>query len=143
MNKKDDIEEFDETLIASSSGGSKDVHDRDYAQHFNSSQVERSIAYACQSGDDDRQTGRALSPETVALMCDERDAIDARDDSPTGVSSLKTSSGIKSSCTDIFNQADAEQERLVLTEFCGFLSKLIACSTIKGEIILLLFKLRI
>lgn len=81
----------------------------------------------------DQQTGRVLSPDTLALNCDERDIITTRTESPAGVFSLSKNGTTESSCQHAFNEVDAEQERLVLTEFCGFLNQLITCGGIKGE----------
>ncbi|KAL3498437.1 hypothetical protein ACH5RR_041169 [Cinchona calisaya] len=128
MNKEGDVQQVEHSIASSTQ--EKHIHDPDEALHFNNSEVDRSMACACQSGENDKKTGRALSPETVALMWDERDAIHTRADSPTGFSSLNKRT-IKSSCTHVFNQVAVEQERLVLTKFCGFLNKLITSSTMK------------
>ncbi|KAL3500551.1 hypothetical protein ACH5RR_039644 [Cinchona calisaya] len=98
-------------------------------------QVETSIASLTQESKDvhNRQVGRALSPETLALTCDERDVTSEKGNSPTRVSILKRSTTVKSSCTQVIKEVDAEQERLVLTKFCGFLNRLITCSSIKEK----------
>ncbi|XP_027080451.2 protein tesmin/TSO1-like CXC 5 [Coffea arabica] len=127
---KGDIEEV-ETSISSAIQGSKDVHAQYRNESFNTSQVEGNLAYGCQSGEGDRETGSAASPETLPLMSNDRDVATEGADSPTGASNPKRSTTIKSPDREVFKEIDAEQERLVLTNFCGFLNKLITCTIIR------------
>ncbi|XVF35465.1 hypothetical protein REPUB_Repub18cG0148300 [Reevesia pubescens] len=81
--------------------------------------------------EDDVQNRRPLSPGILALMCDEEDAMFMAAGSPNAVAdhsgniTKKLSNGHE--CTEVY----AEQERLVLTRFRGFLNQLIACGSIK------------
>lgn len=77
---------------------------------------------------------RPLSPETLALMCDEQDGMFFGNGSANGVAIDNTNQNMiqKSSnsdgCTDVYE----EQERLILTKFRDILCGLITLGSIKG-----------
>ncbi|GBG86359.1 hypothetical protein CBR_g41354 [Chara braunii] len=76
---------------------------------------------------------RAMSPGTVALMCDEQDTLFAEPPSPPGAGQSGTSFGggieqrfARDGPTSSYTAAlYAEQERVVLEEFCTCLKKII------------------
>lgn len=77
---------------------------------------------------------RPLSPETLALMCDEQDEMFFGNGSAIGLACNSTYQNViqKSSysdgCTDVYG----EQERLILTKFRDVLRGLITLGSIKG-----------
>ncbi|XP_027356876.1 protein tesmin/TSO1-like CXC 5 [Abrus precatorius] len=82
---------------------------------------------------------KPLSPETLALMCDEQDDMIFGNSSVNGVSCNSTDQNMirKSSnsngCSDVYG----EQERLVLTKFLDVLRRLSTLGSIKGQAIVL------
>ncbi|KAI8009996.1 Protein tesmin/TSO1-like CXC 5 [Camellia lanceoleosa] len=82
----------------------------------------------------DAQTRRSLSPATIALMCDEQDAMFMAVGSPDAAASCSGNTTLKSSHRQGFiTELYAEQERMVLMKFWKFLNRLITCGSIKGE----------
>ncbi|KAL7164434.1 hypothetical protein ACSBR2_040365 [Camellia fascicularis] len=82
----------------------------------------------------DAQTRRPLSPATIALMCDEQDAMFMAVGSPDAAASCSGNTTLKSSHGQGFiTELYAEQERIVLMKFWKFLNRLITCGSIKGE----------
>ncbi|XP_028115699.1 protein tesmin/TSO1-like CXC 5 isoform X1 [Camellia sinensis] len=80
----------------------------------------------------DAQTRRPLSPATIALMCDEQDAMFMAVGSPDAAASCSGNTTLKSSHGQGFiTELYAEQERLVLMKFWKFLNRLITCGSIK------------
>ncbi|KAF6164427.1 hypothetical protein GIB67_025253 [Kingdonia uniflora] len=74
----------------------------------------------------DEQKGVPMSPETLALMCDEQDTVFISDTlSPNG----RLDAGQGQSMPELY----VEQERLVLTGFRDYLRRLVTCGTIKGK----------
>ncbi|CAL5429177.1 unnamed protein product [Camellia sinensis] len=81
----------------------------------------------------DAQTRRPLSPATIALMCDEQDAMFMAVGSPDAAASCSGNTTLKSSHGQGFiTELYAEQERIVLMKFWKFLNRLITCGSIKG-----------
>lgn len=79
------------------------------------------------------QTGRPLSPATLALMCDERDKTFMAANAPSTVTeSNNTRTNMNPKSTHGLDHLDVEQEKLVLTRFCSFLNRLITCGSIEG-----------
>ncbi|XP_047973313.1 protein tesmin/TSO1-like CXC 6 isoform X2 [Salvia hispanica] len=79
----------------------------------------------------DIQNGRPLSPGTLALMCDERDAAFMADNAPSTVAESDTRSNSESASALGPDQLYVEQERLVLTKLRCFLNRLITCGSIE------------
>lgn len=77
---------------------------------------------------------RPLSPETLALMCDEQDEMFFGNGSANGVACNSTYQNMiqKSSNSDGCTGVYAEQERLILTKFWDVLRGLITLGSIKG-----------
>ncbi|KAJ0989248.1 hypothetical protein J5N97_007604 [Dioscorea zingiberensis] len=69
--------------------------------------------------------GRPMSPGTLALMCDEQDAM--------FMSFQSTNATPRFSCDNNMTEVYAEQERCVLTEFRDCLWKLVTCGKMKEE----------
>lgn len=70
----------------------------------------------------DKQNGWPVSPETLALMCEEQDALFTPDASSDRI--------LNHGCnTDVY----AEQEMLVLVKFRDYLNKLIIRGSIRGK----------
>lgn len=93
----------------------------------------RDRASLCETEDRDIQNGRPMSPGTLALMCDERDAtfMEANDAPSTAPeSNIKTNSKLASTLSH--EQLYIEQEMLVLTNLRCFLNRLITCGSIEG-----------
>lgn len=101
-----------EKVSASSEHGSDSIHDQSGGSGTHSSE-------SAHSSDERNGRGAAISSETLRLMmCYERDSSSFLETN----SSNDISSGMQG-----FNQVYAEQERLILTNFCGFLNRLITC----------------
>ncbi|KAL6985414.1 hypothetical protein U1Q18_018789 [Sarracenia purpurea var. burkii] len=96
---------------------------------------ENHVGQGNDSGSDgtDAQTSRPLSPETLALMCDEQDAMPMTSGSSNAAANCNGNMTNKSSQAKIFTELYAEQERIILTKFWNFLSRIITCGSIKGE----------
>lgn len=119
-DKERELNQF-EKPSASSEHGSDSIHDQDDPQPSNTNQSGRSGTHSSESALSDVKNGRAISSETLTLMCDESDTSFLEANSPNGISSSMQG----------FNPAYAEQERLILTNFCGFLNRLITCDGIR------------
>lgn len=95
------------------------------------SQIERIKPEESGSDGADVSKGRAMSPSTLALMCDEEDAMFTSVASSNGLveciepSQLTIEQGL--------TEGYAEQERIVLTKFRECLNKLITLGEIKGK----------
>lgn len=87
-------------------------------------QAEKSGPEDCNS---DRSKGRSLSPETLALMCDERDTMLMVAASPN------CSGEPTSQLPNGQDQVYAEQEKVVLTKFRDCLNRIISYGEIKGK----------
>ncbi|XP_010416287.1 PREDICTED: protein tesmin/TSO1-like CXC 6 [Camelina sativa] len=74
----------------------------------------------------DGSKGRSLSPDTLALMCDERDTMLMVAASPKG--SVEPTSQLPNGGQDQFY---AEQEKVVLTKFRDCLNQIISCGELK------------
>ncbi|KAL1552421.1 protein tesmin/TSO1-like CXC 5 isoform X1 [Salvia divinorum] len=85
----------------------------------------------CESDGYDIQNGRPLSPGTLALMCDERDATFMAANAPSTVTESNTTTISKSASALGPDQSYIEQERLVLTRLRCFLNGLITCGSIE------------
>ena len=99
------------------------------------------VGRADDSGSDesDAQTRRPLSPATLALMCDEHDAMLLETGSPNAAANSNGTTTCKSSQGQIITENYAEQERIVLTKFWDFLNQTVTCGRIKGEDLLQFF----
>ncbi|KAL0447453.1 UNVERIFIED_CONTAM: protein tesmin/TSO1-like CXC 5 [Sesamum latifolium] len=75
------------------------------------------------------QNRRPLSPETLALMCDEQDTVFLSTSTPP--TTTESTLGL--------NPFYVEQERLVLMRFRSFLNRLITCGCIEGDAHVLIF----
>lgn len=78
--------------------------------------------------------GRPMSPGTLALMCDEQDAMFMASASPdrlTGHGNTSSQLRYGQGMTEVY----AEQERIVLTKLRDYLNRLIACGEEKGKLI--------
>lgn len=108
------------------------------------SDVEKAVADDCSSGNQGDETGpddsgsdgadlpkgRPMSPETLALMCDEQDTMFMAAASPSG-----TGHGCNISSQQGTTEVYEEQERIVLSKFRDCLKMLIALGEIKGKFI--------
>ena len=84
----------------------------------------------------DVSKSRPMSPGTLALMCDEQDAMFTTAASPsdlTGQSNMSCQLPHGQGLTEAY----AEQERIVLTKFRDCLNKLVTLGEIKGKLIFL------
>lgn len=117
-------------------------------QNQKESDVEKAVADDCSSANQDDKAGpddsssdgadvpkgRPMSPETLALMCDEQDTMFMAAASPNGMGhGCNTSSQIPygQGMTEFYQ----EQERIVLSKFRDCLSKLITLGEMKGKLI--------
>lgn len=84
--------------------------------------------YACRSDGDGLQNERAMSPGTLALLCDEQDPSFMAAESPSRDAgySEKTGRGV----TEVY----AEQERLILTSFRNFLNRLLTRERVRETV---------
>jgi hypothetical protein len=73
----------------------------------------------------DGSKGRSLSPETLALMCDERDTMLMVAASPN--CSVEPTSQLPNGQDQVY----AEQEKVVLTKFRDCLNRIISCGEVK------------
>ncbi|XP_024026990.1 protein tesmin/TSO1-like CXC 5 [Morus notabilis] len=126
------VEDQSETSLASAT--------QDRLQNQKESDLEKAVADDCSSGiqanktgtddsgsgDADLPKGRPMSPDTLALMCDEQDTMFMAAASPSGTGhscSISSQHGM----TEVY----AEQERIVLSKFRDCLKMLIALGEIK------------
>lgn len=103
-------------------------------------QVDRDGSGDSRSDGGDMDTGRPMSPGTLALMCDEQDMPFMVAGSQNGVAGHGQSTTQKSSNGHGFSELYAEQERLVLTRLWDFLNRLITCGSIRETMLLPLAK---
>lgn len=78
--------------------------------------------------------GRPMSPGTLALMCDEQDAVFMASASPNGLMGNHNTSSLLpygQGMTEVY----AEQEKIVLTKLRDCLNRLITFGEIKGKLI--------
>ncbi|KAH6835842.1 hypothetical protein C2S53_012524 [Perilla frutescens var. hirtella] len=112
---------------------SKDHQSQQNAMELRGNQGTRDRTSLCESDSYDIENGRPLSPGTIALMCDERDAtFMAANASSTITESIIRTNSILASTLGL-NQLYVEQERLVLTRLRCFLNRLITCGSIEGN----------
>ncbi|XP_054821310.1 protein tesmin/TSO1-like CXC 5 [Prosopis cineraria] len=79
----------------------------------------------------DVSKGRPMSPGTLALMCDERDAMFMTAPSPNSLMMTHDcSASSQSACGQGMTEVHAEQERIVLTKFRDFLNRVITMGEI-------------
>lgn len=85
------------------------------------------------SGSDgsDSAKGRPMSPDTLALMCDEEDTMFMTGASPSAASNAPPTLPCGQGAAEIY----AEQERVVLSKFRDSLQMLISLGEIKGKLI--------
>lgn len=119
---------------------------QDMLQNQKESDVEKAVADDCSSANKDDKAGpddsgsdgadvpkgRPMSPDTLALMCDEQDTMFMAAASPSGMGhGCNTSSQIPygQGMTEVYQ----EQERIVLSKFRDCLSKLITLGEMKGK----------
>ncbi|KAJ1396406.1 Tesmin/TSO1-like CXC domain [Sesbania bispinosa] len=116
-----------EASIASSAQSpqeTRDTHKPDCDDHINKDEANAVYIDNC---------NRPLSPETLALMCNEQDEMIFGDGSANGVACNSTyqnmiqKSANSDECTDVYG----EQERLVLTKFWDVLRGLVTLGSIK------------
>lgn len=88
----------------------------------------------CESDGYDVQSGRPLSPGTLALMCDEWDTTFMAANAPSTVTESNTTTNTKLASAVGPNQLYVEQEQLVLTRLRCFLNRLITCGSIEGNV---------
>lgn len=131
-------EDQSETSLASTT--------QDKLQNQKESDLEKAVADDCSSANQADKTGaddsgsdgadlpkgRPMSPDTLALMCDEQDTMFMAAASPSGTGhgcniSLQLPYG--QGMTEVY----AEQERIVLSKFRDCLKMLIALGEIKGK----------
>ncbi|XP_028806543.1 protein tesmin/TSO1-like CXC 5 isoform X2 [Neltuma alba] len=74
--------------------------------------------------------GRPMSPGTLALMCDEQDAMFMTAPPPSGLIAHADNTSSQSGCGQGMTEAHAEQERAVLTKFRDFLNRVITMGEI-------------
>lgn len=76
---------------------------------------------------DDHKSNRPMSPGTLALLCDEQNAMFTASQNAVAQQTVAANQ----------NQSElyAEQERVVLTEFRDCLSKIVTCGKMKGTLI--------
>ena len=89
------------------------------------------------SDESDAENDEPMSPGTLALLCDEKDTMFMAAGLPNGGTTHSDSMIQKSSSKNGCSELYAEQESLILTRFCDFLSRLITRGTIKGKYIYL------
>lgn len=101
---------------------------KDIAQdHFHRTRAQSNETSSSASVVDNKQYERAMSPGTLALLCDERDSLFLEDGLQKGMTyqTQSTSNSLhRRGSTEIY----AEQEKLILTNFRDFLSKLVSLS---------------
>ncbi|XP_042004427.1 protein tesmin/TSO1-like CXC 5 isoform X1 [Salvia splendens] len=110
---------------------SNDHQNQQNAVEFPENTGNRDRASLRESDGYDIQNGRPLSPGTLALMCDERDAAFMADNAPSTVAESDTRTNSESASALGPDQLYVEQERLVLTKLRCFLNGLITCGSIE------------
>ncbi|CAK9136396.1 unnamed protein product [Ilex paraguariensis] len=130
-----------ETLAVSSSQESKNFQNED-VQKSSVIQADRVQMDACESDGDDIQNGRAISPGMLALMRDEQESMFAVVGSSAGVAGCCEKTTMMPPSMQGFNEVHPEQERIVLTTFWNFLSRLITCRSIEETMCSPLTKVR-
>lgn len=117
-----------EASVASSSKSlqeTRDVHQLVCDDHVNKDEADAV---------DIANYNRPLSPETLALMCDEQDDMIFGNSSANGVACNSTLQNMiqKSSNSDGCTDVCREQERLILAKFLDVLRGLVTHGSIKG-----------
>jgi hypothetical protein len=130
------VEDQTETSLASStqerfqSQKEPDVENAVADDCSSANQADKIGAEDSSSDGADVSKGRPMSPGTLALMCDEQDAVFMAPASPNGLMAhVNTSSQLPygQGMTEVY----AEQERTVLIKFRDYLNTLITCGEIK------------
>ncbi|KAI9119366.1 hypothetical protein K1719_010041 [Acacia pycnantha] len=135
MDKKR-IEDQTETALASST--------QQQLPRQMETDIEKTVADDCLSanqtdkiGPDDSSSdgadvsrGRPMSPGTLALMCDEQDAMFMTAPSPSGLMAHACTTSLQSAPGQGMTAAHAEQETIVLTKFRDFLNRVITMGEI-------------
>ncbi|KAH7572288.1 hypothetical protein JRO89_XS04G0232900 [Xanthoceras sorbifolium] len=83
--------------------------------------------------------GRPMSPGTLALMCDEQDAMFMAASSPNSLTGQGCNTSSQVPYGQGLTEVYAEQERIVLMKFRDCLNKLITFGEIKGKFLTFLF----
>lgn len=87
----------------------------------------------------DMPKGRPMSPGTLALMCDEQDAMFMSAASPNRLTGHASSTAAHVPYGQGMTEVYAEQERIVLMQFRDCLNKLITFGEIKGKFLTLYY----
>ncbi|KAL2517711.1 Protein tesmin/TSO1-like CXC 5 [Abeliophyllum distichum] len=127
-NGKADLDQSESAVASSYKDNKEVIQNRPDARALPGKHENRDQASFSESAGGDFQNERPVSPGTLALLCDEKDLTFTEVDSPSRIL------GSNSRPTMNLHGPDnlyAEQERLVLTRFCGFLNKLITRGNIK------------
>lgn len=114
---------------------SKDHQSQQHAEELPGNQGNRDRTSLCELEGYDSQNGRPLSPGTLELMCDERDATFMAANAPSTATDTESNipTNSKFASTHDLNQLYVEQERLVLTRLRCFLNRLMTCGSIEGN----------
>ncbi|KAL5558825.1 hypothetical protein UlMin_035036 [Ulmus minor] len=139
--ERQESKRINRTPIASSMDGGEDsqkVNDVQNAVHDNSSegkQADRDGSSDSRVDGSDVPNDEPMSPGTLALMCDEKDAMFMETGLPNGATTHHSHKMTqKSSKGHDFTELYAQQENLILTGFCSFLSRLITRGSMKESI---------
>lgn len=113
----------------------KEVHEPLFDGHAEKNVAKRNGTHDSGSdGVDIQNNGRPLSPETLALMCDEQDEMFLSNSSANAMARNDEKIIHKTSNSDVCKDNYKEQqERLVLTEFRDFLLELCTRGSIEGQ----------
>ena len=115
------------------------------------SKTEKAVVDNCSSGNNaekisphdsnsdgaDVSKGRPMSPGTLALMCDEQDAMFMASSSPKGLMGNGCNTSSQLPHGQGVSEVYAEQERVVLTKLRDCLNRLITLGEIKGKVLFL------
>lgn len=110
-----------ETSVASS------VQDKGHSNNKGTEGEKAASGNQAEKSGPDGSKGRSLSPETLALMCDERDTMLMVAASPN--CSVEPPSQLPNGQDQVY----AEQEKVVLTKFRDCLNRIISCGEVKGR----------
>lgn len=95
--------------------------------HFHRIRAQRDETSTSASVADGKQNERPVSPGTLALLCDERDSLFLEEGLQSGM--IDQTQSTRHDSTKMY----AEQERIILTNFHDFLSKLISLTGVIAE----------
>ena len=124
---------------------------QDRVQIPKESETEKEVVEDCSSGNNaekispcefnsdgaDVSKGRPMSPGTLALMCDEQDALFMAGSSPEGLMGNGCNTSSQLLHGQGVSEVYAEQERVVLTKLRDCLNRLITLGEIKGKVLFL------